>query len=84
MQGIWFGSAGLGFVWGWLLVLRGRWAGKRPYRTLITFTLATLLLTLTLWPFGWQSLLAFGLAMPVTLFTHLAWWAQLRRQNPAS
>lgn len=71
------GSTGLGLVWGWLIgSLKGR--TYRPYRTVLSVFLATLVIsTQVLWFLDWIRLLFFlGVAL-FAFFIHVEWRREL-------
>lgn len=77
------GSAGLGLVWGWLLVLVWREApGKRPLRTTAALFLATALISWQLYLFAnWPQMIVFGVTAVIAFSIHLAWRTRLRNET---
>jgi hypothetical protein len=76
------GSAGIGLVWGWLLILIWRDVpGKRPLRHLLAGLLATALATAWfIWLAGWTYWLVFGGTAVLSFTLHLAWRTRLRNE----
>lgn len=75
------GSVGIGFVWGWLLILFWRdGAGKRPLRFTVASFFATILASgLFIWLTDDIHLLVFGGTAVIALTLHLAWRTRLRQ-----
>lgn len=73
------GSAALGLVWGWWLLLVG--GGERPWRAAGLLGGMTLLALLVLWGvWSWPGGLAFLLGTAVGAGVHLAWRQRLRSE----
>jgi hypothetical protein len=74
-----FGSVGMGLMWGWLLVaLEGR--VRRPWCTVPAMFLSTLAMAVPVtWFQGGPGLAVFGGATLVAWWVHLGWRQALRR-----
>lgn len=76
------GSAGIGLVWGWLLILIWRDVpGKRPLRHFLASLLATALVTVWfIWLADWIHWFVFGGTAVLSFTLHLAWRTRLRNE----
>lgn len=76
------GSVGIGFVWGWLLILFWRdGSGKRPLRYFTASLFSTILASgMFIWLTDSNHLLVFGGTAVIALTLHLAWRTRLRQQ----
>ena len=80
------GGIGIGFVWGWLVVLfYGRGRARRPYLNLFVAAAAAALVAVDVFTVtGWQTLMFFLGATVFVLCIHLGWLQSLRERASSS